>query len=69
MLKKFFFTLTLVTCISVLPSYTNTCAKADAAFLKTELSKSCDPETAVRSARKAGHGLEVFPLELISIQL
>jgi hypothetical protein len=69
MLKKIFFTLTLVTCVSVLPSYTNTCAKPHAAFLKTELLKSCDPETAVQSARKVGHGLEVFPLELISIQL
>jgi hypothetical protein len=69
MLKKIFFTLTLVTCVSVLPSYTNTCAKPHAAFLKRETLKSCDPATAVQPVRKAGHGLEVFPLELISIQL
>ena len=69
MLKKIIFTLTLITCVSVLPSYTNTCAKPGAAFLKTGMLKPCDPETAVQPVRKMGHGLEVFPLELISIQL
>jgi len=70
MQKKIIFTLTLITCVSVLPSYTNTCAKHDAAFLKKEMLKSCEPETALKPVKKAGHGLEVlFPLELISIQL
>ncbi|HTE24807.1 hypothetical protein [Flavitalea sp.] len=69
MLKKIIFTLALVTCVSVLPSYTNTCAKPDAAFLKTGMLKSCDPETVSKPVRKMSHGLEVFPLELISIQL
>ena len=69
MLKKIIFTLTLVTCVSVLPSYTNTCAKPDAAFLKRQVLKTCEGETAAKPARKVGHGLEVFPLELISIQL
>ena len=69
MLKKIIFTLALITCISVLPSYTNTCAKPHAAFLNKGLENSCETETALKPVRKVGHGLEVFPLELISIQL
>jgi hypothetical protein len=69
MLKKILFTLTIIACVSVLPSYTNTCAKPDAAFLNKGLEKSCEPETALKPVRKIGYGLEVFPLELISIQL
>jgi hypothetical protein len=70
MLTKIIFTLALITCVSVLPSYTNTCAKPHAAFLNNKESvNSCEPETAIKPVRKIGHGLEVFPLELISIQL
>ncbi|RYY13475.1 MAG: hypothetical protein EOO04_31820, partial [Chitinophagaceae bacterium] len=65
MLKKIIFTITLFTCVCVLPSYTNTCARPDADFMKTKMLKPGDPEKTERSARKAGHGLEVFPLEFI----
>jgi len=69
MLKKIVFILTLICSVCVLPSYTNTCAKPDAAFLKAQVLKCAEPATAVQPVRKADHGLEVFPLELISIQL
>lgn len=63
------FTLSILTCVCVLPSYTNTCAKPDAAFMKSCTVKDCQPETTVKTVRRASGGLEVFPLELISIQL
>lgn len=69
MLKKIIFTLTLITCVAVLPSYTNTCAKPDANFLKAVTFKESKPVNPEQPVRKAGHGLEVFPLGLISIQL
>lgn len=69
MLKKIIFTLVLIGCICVFPSYTNTCARPDASFLKCEALKTDDAAAAAKPVQKAGHGLEVFPLGLISIQL
>lgn len=70
MLKKFIFILVVLCTACVVPSYTNTCARSTAAFLKPmstgiavgETEESDDP--VVKRL-----GLEVFPLELISIQL
>jgi hypothetical protein len=71
MLKKISITLSFVFMVAVLPSYTNTCAKPGAAFLKAD---SQDPTCTVAEPQRvkstrAEYGLEVFPLELISIQL
>ncbi|MET0244100.1 MAG: hypothetical protein ABW174_11560 [Flavitalea sp.] len=70
MLKKFIFILAVLCTACMVPSYTNTCAKSTAAFLKPmsagiavgETEEAADP--VVKRL-----GLEVFPLELISIQL
>jgi hypothetical protein len=71
MLKKITFTLTLLLLVCVLPSYTNTCAKPNAAFMKAEnLPSTCTSAAPARiKAVRADLGLEVFPLELISVQL
>lgn len=71
MLKKFIFILAVLCTTCMVPSYTNTCAKSTAAFLKPmstgiavgETEEAADPVVLKRL------GLEVFPLELISIQL
>lgn len=68
MIKKIIFLLTIICCGFALPSYTNSCAKPDAAFLKADQCRAAQEEAA-RSVRPARAGLEVFPLELISIQL
>ena len=71
MLKKISITITFICVVCVLPSYTNTCAKPDAAFLKAaNLEAACPAvEAATVKSARADNGLEVFPLELISIQL
>jgi len=69
MLKKIIFTSTLICCVCVLPSYTNICAKQDNVCIKAGVSKCGVPATAVQPVRRAHGGLEVFALEVMSIQL
>jgi len=72
MLNKISIILTLICCVCVLPSYTNCCAKPDAAFRKAVQLKCTEPvmpASIVNSVPKKSNRLEVFPLDLISIQL
>ncbi|RYF92085.1 MAG: hypothetical protein EOO02_25230 [Chitinophagaceae bacterium] len=72
MLKKFIFILAVLCTACIVPSYTNTCAKSTAVFLKPMAAETAenadDTEEPVTPVMKR-LGLEVFPLELISIQL
>ncbi len=69
MFKKMLFIVTLICTVCVLPSYTNSCARPDADFLKLkEVSATEKNETAL-VPKQSGLELEVFPLQLINIQL
>ncbi len=69
MIKKIYFTLVLICTVYVLPSYTNTCAKPDAAFLKLEEVVVSEPSDISPDRKQTGLELDVFPLQLINIQL
>jgi hypothetical protein len=69
MFRKILFTVALASCFSVLPSYTNTCARPDAAFMKVDVAITVQPDAAAANVRAKAAELEVFPLSLISIDL
>ena len=69
MFKKMLLIFVLICTVCVLPSYTNSCARPDADFLKFhEFAATEECETApVRE--QTGLELDVFPLQLVNIQL
>lgn len=67
--RKIFFTMVLICTFYVLPSYTNTCARPDAAFMKMEEAVTSEPAELQPDRKQTRLELDVFPLQLINIQL
>lgn len=69
MFKKMLFIVILICTVCVQPSYTNSCAKPGADFLKLQEVAASEKTETKTAAKQTGLELDVFPLQLINIQL